>query len=138
MGSETTPVVPHSRYNDVAERDLDAAGYTILTRHPGIGVDAFVRQRDSLFVFLQGHPEYDADALGREYRRDVARFEAGQTDVAPPRPEYYFTGDCEAVCDHRPREFAGHSVSQLADASSRRRRRPCRLEQGPSRRARST
>ena len=107
-GGDATPVVPHSRYNDVTERDLVAAGYTILTRHPDIGVDTFVRRRDSLFVFLQGHPEYDAGALGREYRRDVTRFDAGQTNVAPARPKNYFAGEGNAhvAHDQRPGAFA--------------------------------
>ena len=107
-GADMSPVVPHSRYNDVSERDLVAAGYTILTRHPTIGVDAFIKRHDSLFVFLQGHPEYDAGALGREYRRDVARFDAGETDVKPPRPENYFAGDGDehVARDQRPAAFA--------------------------------
>ncbi len=35
-------------------------------------------------VFLQGHPEYDADTLAREYRRDMLRFLRGEAP-APPR-----------------------------------------------------
>ena len=34
-------------------------------------------------VFLQGHPEYDADTLAREYRRDMLRFLRGETSAAP-------------------------------------------------------
>jgi homoserine O-succinyltransferase len=54
------------------------------------GVDTFVRERRSLFLFFQGHPEYDADTLPREYRRDVARFLRGERDSYPDLPKEYF------------------------------------------------
>ncbi|MBV8778524.1 MAG: homoserine O-succinyltransferase, partial [Alphaproteobacteria bacterium] len=69
---------PHSRLNGIAESELAAAGYRVLSRSAEAGVDLFVKQRNSLFVFLQGHPEYDATALFGEYRRDVRRFLAGE------------------------------------------------------------
>ena len=37
----------------------------------------------SLFVFLQGHPEYDPTTLLREYRRDVGRFLRRERDGYP-------------------------------------------------------
>ncbi len=51
--------VPHSRLNDLAAQELSAHGYRILTSSPRVGADMFVRQQKSLFVFLQGHPEYE-------------------------------------------------------------------------------
>lgn len=88
--------VPHSRWNDLREEDLRAAGYHILTLIEGGGVDAFVKQGKSLFVFLQGHPEYDTDTLLREYRRDVRRFLTGESEILPSLPNGY--ADClEAV-----------------------------------------
>ena len=36
----------------------------------------FVKQRKSLSIYLQGHPEYDPEALFREYRRDIREFVA--------------------------------------------------------------
>jgi homoserine O-succinyltransferase len=53
--------MPHSRWNEIPEEALLACGYRVLTRSEDAGVDAFVKQRNSLFVFFQGHPEYDAD-----------------------------------------------------------------------------
>ena len=50
----------------------------------------FARQRRSLFLFLQGHPEYDAGALLREYRRDVGRFLGGKREHYPDIPSGYF------------------------------------------------
>jgi len=82
--------VPHSRYNDLAERDLVAAGYDVLGRSDAVGVDMFVKEAGSRFLFLQGHPEYDGDTLMREFRRDVWRFAAGERAEPPAVPENYF------------------------------------------------
>ena len=54
--------VPHSRWNGVPEEELVARGYTVLSRTGNAGVDTFVKQANSLFVFFQGHPEYEADS----------------------------------------------------------------------------
>jgi homoserine O-succinyltransferase len=78
--------VPHSRYNGVPEDALERAGYRVLSRSPEAGVDMFVKERNSLFVFLQGHPEYDATSLFGEYRRDVRRFLAGERECYPELP----------------------------------------------------
>jgi homoserine O-succinyltransferase len=89
-GADPDLRVPHSRYNDIAAEDLEAAGYQILTRSPEAGVDTFIKSWRSLFVYLQGHPEYDGDALRREYRRDVIRFLDGTSETYPRMPMDYF------------------------------------------------
>ena len=50
----------------------------------------------SQFVFLQGHPEYDANSLAREYRRDMDRYLRGETERKPTRPRGYFGAEAEA------------------------------------------
>jgi homoserine O-succinyltransferase len=82
--------VPHSRYNELPEEVLVAKGYCILSRSPEAGADIFAKHRKSLFIFLQGHPEYDAAALLREYRRDTVRFLAGKRVSYPQMPCGYF------------------------------------------------
>ena len=88
--------VPHSRWNDLPEADLAAGGYTVLRRSEDVGVDLFVREGASLMVFLQGHPEYEADTLAREYRRDIGRYLDGSRDTCPDLPEHYYTDDSAA------------------------------------------
>jgi homoserine O-succinyltransferase len=85
--------VPHSRWNDIPEEALAARGYHVLTRSDGAGADAFVKQRKSLYVFFQGHPEYEAQTLLLEYRRDVGRYLRGDRDTYPSMPEGYFDDD---------------------------------------------
>jgi homoserine O-succinyltransferase/O-acetyltransferase len=82
--------IPHSRLNTLDPAQLTEAGYEIVSLSDEAGVDTFVLRRGALFVFYQGHPEYDAGALFREYRRDVGRFLAGMIDRYPEMPRGYF------------------------------------------------
>jgi homoserine O-succinyltransferase len=85
--------MPHSRWNEIPEEALLACGYRVLTRSEIAGVDTFIKQRKSLFVFFQGHPEYEAVTLLLEYRRDVGRYLRGERDTYPPMPHGYFDDD---------------------------------------------
>ncbi|MFT4120712.1 homoserine O-succinyltransferase MetA [Bradyrhizobium sp.] len=87
--------VSHSRLNEVAENDLVRAGYQIVTRSREAGVDIFVRQYASRFVFFQGHPEYDALSLQREYLRDIGRYLAREREHYPALPVRYFDAATE-------------------------------------------
>jgi homoserine O-succinyltransferase len=82
--------LPHSRWNGVPEEQLRDCGYKVLTRSAEAGVDTFIKQQKKLFVFFQGHPEYDSDSLLREYQRDVGRYIKGQVPNYPSMPKSYF------------------------------------------------
>jgi homoserine O-succinyltransferase/O-acetyltransferase len=83
---------PHSRWNELPVDALRQAGYTVVSSSPETGADMFTRQtRRSLFVFFQGHPEYEETTLLREYRRDVGRFLRGQQSNYPTLPHEYFS-----------------------------------------------
>jgi|SRR5580704_3683623 homoserine O-succinyltransferase len=82
---------PHSRWNEVRENSLIDCGYHVLTRSAQAGVDLFVKQKKkSLFVHLQGHPEYGARTLLKEYRRDIKRFLRQERETYPAMPYGYF------------------------------------------------
>jgi homoserine O-succinyltransferase len=85
--------LPHSRWNGIPEDQLNACGYRVLTRAADAGVDMFIKQQKSLFVFFQGHPEYESSTLLLEYRRDVSRYLRGETDTYPSIPRGYFDDD---------------------------------------------
>jgi len=87
--------LPHSRWNGISERDLTLSGYRVLTRSTEVGVDTFIRQQGSLFVFFQGHPEYEANTLLLEFRRDVRRYLEGESNACPSPPREYFDRDTE-------------------------------------------
>ena len=69
----------------------------MLTRSEAAGVDIFARVAPSRFIFFQGHPEYDALSLQREYMRDIGRFLAGQRDDYPNLPTAYFDSATEDI-----------------------------------------
>jgi homoserine O-succinyltransferase len=108
--------VPHSRYNDLPERALQSCGYSVLTRSAGAGVDMFAKLDRSFFLFFQGHPEYEADTLLREYRRDAARFLAGERDTYPALPLNYFSADAVAVAKNfRARALSERTAALIAE-----------------------
>jgi homoserine O-succinyltransferase len=76
----------------------------------------FARQGRSLFVFLQGHPEYDALSLLGEYRRDFARFLRGEREVCPNLPHGYFDATAmELLTGLRTRALADRREELLAE-----------------------
>src|SRR5271154_5078326 len=114
---------PHSRFNDLPEAALASCGYRILTRSALAGVDMFVRQDKSFHLFLQGHPEYEAATLLREYRRDVGRYLRHERDAYPALPYGYFTDAAiatangfrdRATADRREHLIAAFPVSALS------------------------
>ncbi len=115
-GAPSRVPMPHSRWNDIPEDALAAAGYRVLTRSKDAGVDTFVKQRRSLFVFFQGHPEYEARSLMLEYRRDIGRFLSGERDTYPPMPQGYFDEDTvNALTTMRERALSDRREELLAD-----------------------
>jgi homoserine O-succinyltransferase len=85
--------IPHSRQNTLETSELASAGYEILSFSEEAGADALILRRRGLFLFLQGHPEYDAGTLFREYRRDIGRFLSGTSEHYPELPRDYFDND---------------------------------------------
>lgn len=84
---------PHSRWNEVKENELLAGGYSVLSKSVDAGVDAFAKiKKKSLFVHFQGHPEYGAQTLMKEYRRDIKRFLRHERETYPTMPHGYFDG----------------------------------------------
>src|SRR5580704_4698276 len=82
---------PHSRWNEVRADALTANGYLVLTQSAEGGVDSFVKKKKrSLFVHFQGHPEYGAQTLLKEYRRDIKRFLSKERETYPSMPNGYF------------------------------------------------
>jgi homoserine O-succinyltransferase len=87
--------ISHSRLNELYESELAARSYRVLTHSREAGVDIFAKRLSSEFIFFQGHPEFEALSLQREYLRDIARFLAGERDHYPDIPERYFDAETE-------------------------------------------
>jgi homoserine O-succinyltransferase len=104
---------PHSRFHDLPEAALVSKGYRVLANSPEAGVDMFLRQDASLSIFLQGHPEYDSEALLREHCRDIRRFLAGETDDYPEMPHDYFDETTQAAFRDLRRRASEHRTPVL-------------------------
>jgi len=80
--------MPHSRWNGLPKDELTRTGYELLALAGDAGVDCFLRQQagESLFLFFQGHPEYQPDTLLLEYRRDLLRYLRGEAPAWPGTP----------------------------------------------------
>ncbi|WP_428355216.1 homoserine O-succinyltransferase MetA [Methyloprofundus sp.] len=89
--------VPHSRFNEVFQQDLQQHGVKTLVSSSEAGVHLAVSPDGFRIVYFQGHPEYDAISLMKEYKREVMRFINQQTEHYPPFPEHYFNAEIQAV-----------------------------------------
>ncbi|MGH1404464.1 MAG: homoserine O-succinyltransferase MetA [Alphaproteobacteria bacterium] len=85
--------VPHSRYNYISEEQFKQAGMHILVGGKESGTHIAVSPDRFRLVCMQGHPEYDAVSLLKEYQREVQLYKSGQKTQAPPMPVNYFTDD---------------------------------------------
>lgn len=91
--------VPHSRFNDVAREQFEAAGARVLVEGRRAGVHLAVSPDGLRLVMFQGHPEYDTISLLKEYKREINRYVAGERDDYPPFPEHIFNSKSRAVLD---------------------------------------
>ncbi|MGI9204828.1 MAG: homoserine O-succinyltransferase MetA [Woeseiaceae bacterium] len=88
---------PHSRFNDVSRTQLQDAGIRVLVESDEVGVHLAVSPDQFRTVYFQGHPEYDAVSLLKEYKREVFRYLDGSLDSPPPFPENYFSPEAEEI-----------------------------------------
>ncbi len=95
---------PHSHVFEVNTNQFEEKGLKVLAAskqadlHLGVSPDGF------RFVFFQGHPEYDAVSLLKEYKREVVRFTQGQRTQYPAFPENYLYDDAREVLEQYKRK----------------------------------
>ena len=99
---------PHSRQYGLVNEDLRARGYQLLTGSPTAGADIFIKQRRSLFIFLQGHLEYDPHSLFKEYVRDITQFLQGERELYPDMPSGYFDAQITSAFE----QFAARAIKE--------------------------
>jgi homoserine O-succinyltransferase len=89
--------VPHSRFNEIFQSDMELHGVKVLAISNDAGVHLAVSPDGFRIVFFQGHPEYDDISLLKEYKREVLRFYRAEIDDYPPFPENYFNSSVQQV-----------------------------------------
>ncbi|MFC3885256.1 homoserine O-succinyltransferase [Bacillus songklensis] len=78
---------PHSRHTDVHKEAIEQHPDLLLLSHSDEAGVYLVMSKDERFIFITGHPEYDAETLQQEYMRDLSK----GLDIH--MPAYYFPGD---------------------------------------------
>ncbi|MEL6721716.1 MAG: homoserine O-succinyltransferase [Pseudomonadota bacterium] len=89
--------VPHSRWHVVTPEQFHAAGLPILVQSPEAGVHLATSPDGLRFVMFQGHPEYDAISLLKEYKREMQHFISGDSPDIPPLITHYFSRRSQAI-----------------------------------------
>lgn len=79
--------MPHSRYTEVREYDIDKVSELHTLALSETAGAAIVATRDARQVFVTGHCEYDRCTLANEYQRDIKR------GINPAVPQHYFPDD---------------------------------------------
>ena len=104
---------PHSRYNEITAEQLEESGLTVLATSDVAGVHLAVSSDLFRTIYFQGHPEYDAVSLLKEYKREVLRYFRGERDTGPRYPENYLPPEAEEVAK---RFFADAQKAAQSDA----------------------
>lgn len=90
---------PHSRYNEITREQFDQAGLTVLVESEDAGVHLAVSPDQFRIIYFQGHPEYDAISLLKEYKREVMRYFRGECEDKPCYPANYFSAKAAGVAE---------------------------------------
>lgn len=96
--------VPHSRFNEVFQDDLEKFGVKVLVASQEAGLHLAVSPDGFRVVFFQGHPEYDDISLLKEYKREVLRYYRDEREDYPPFPVHYFDDDSKELLNQYARE----------------------------------
>ncbi|MDH3430342.1 MAG: homoserine O-succinyltransferase [Gammaproteobacteria bacterium] len=100
---------PHSRYNDVSRQQFEDAGCQVLAESDDVGVHLAVSPDQFHTLYFQGHPEYGAISLLKEFKREAKRFVSGERKKLPRVPENFFSAEGE--------DIANRYIAQLQSAS---------------------
>jgi homoserine O-succinyltransferase len=111
-GLDASVPVPHSRWNEVTAAQFAAAGLRVLVASPRAGVHLAAAD-DGRLTCLQGHPEYDAISLLKEFKRDACLFAEGALATFPPYPAGYLPPLAQAILeDWRHRGLAAAAAGR--------------------------
>jgi len=98
-GLPGTVDVPHSRWNEVFPAQFAAAGLRILLASEAAGVHLATSPDGLRQVYMQGHAEYDAISLLKEFKREALAWAAGREAAFPPYPGNYLPPAAVAIVE---------------------------------------
>jgi homoserine O-succinyltransferase len=109
--------VPHSRFNEIFQSDMERHGLKVLAVSKQAGAHLAVSPDGFRIVFFQGHPEYDDISLLKEYKREILRFYHAERNDYPPFPENYFNAEAQEILTGYKQQVisARHNGRELAE-----------------------
>lgn len=111
-GLSTPVIAPHSHRFAVSRLAMERVNVNVLIASPEAGVHMAISDPQSRFVFFQGHPEYDAISLLKEYKREIQRFLTGNRSSYPPFPEHYLNTSAKARLEAYQRQLTESDFEQ--------------------------
>ncbi len=105
--------VPHSRFNEIYQHDMEQKGLKVLASSQQAGVHLASSSDGIRVVFFQGHPEYDDISLLKEYKREVMRYYQGARPNYPPFPENYFDEEAQHILNEYQKHVEYAKDNQL-------------------------
>lgn len=116
-GVNTRFDIPHSRFNAIYRDQFTAVNMKILVETKNSDVHLAVSEDGFRLVFFQGHPEYDAISLMKEYKREIGRYIQAETDTYPQKPENYFSlQSCAILNEFSERVILARARNEQAPA----------------------
>ncbi len=94
---------PHSHVYEVNAGQFEKRNLPVLAQSREADLHLAVSPDGLRFVFFQGHPEYDAVSLLKEYKREVVRYVESQRDTYPPYPQHYFSKEAREILEQHKR-----------------------------------
>ncbi len=89
--------IPHSRWNAISAQQFKDSQLKILVESDSGMVHLATSEDGFRTILFQGHPEYDTISLLKEYKREVLRYQQGETSDYPPFPENYLGTFARAI-----------------------------------------
>lgn len=108
--------VPHSRFNAITPDQFKQANMRPLVSgmDDTVGTHIAVSPDGFRLVCMQGHPEYDAISLLKEYQREIKCYKSGILKNPPPMPMNYFkTETIEQLMLYNPESMTSDALNAL-------------------------
>ena len=104
---------PRSHVYEMTAKQLESSGLRVLAFSEDADFHIATSSDGFKWIFLQGHPEYDAVSLLKEFNREVQRFVAGTRSDYPEFPFNYLNNSAKYTLN----EYRVELIDALANSS---------------------
>ncbi len=104
---------PHSHVYEVNAKQLKDKNLKVLAASEEADFHLATSEDGFRFIFFQGHPEYDAISLFKEYKREVGRYLEGTYEAYPTFPEHSFSRPAAKILS----EFRDQALANKGEVS---------------------